>query len=82
VTYLIVSPLAGGLPAHTSFDLPYKDAQFVLNRTSEGKPMTFPVRREGKQLVIQDGRQTTSGGGKAVGRYRLNLKACNPGCEP
>lgn len=81
VRYMVISPLAGGLPATTSFELPYQDAFFVMQRATGNKPMTFPVRVVGKQLVIEHQGQTTSGSGGAKGVYKLNAKVCNPGCR-
>jgi hypothetical protein len=80
VTYMIVSPLAGGLPASTSFELPYQDAHFIVSRALQKKAMTLPVKIVGKQMVIESRTETTSGTEKSKGIYRLNARACNPSC--
>ena len=50
VTSVILSPLAGGLPARTSFELPFKDAAFILERVAD-------KRQEVDDLSSQGGRQ-------------------------
>jgi hypothetical protein len=80
VTYMVISPLAGGLPAKTSFELPYKDAHFIVTGALRDMPM-LPVKIVGKQMVIESRNERTTGEGtRAKGTYRLNAKACNPSC--
>ncbi|MGH9159459.1 MAG: hypothetical protein ACRD2X_05680 [Vicinamibacteraceae bacterium] len=80
VRYVIVSPLAGGLPAQTSFDLPYKNAHFILTRALENKPLKLPIRKQGKQLVVATELKASRGSGQAQGSYAARIKACNPSC--
>ena len=81
VRYLVISPLAGGFPAQTSFTLPYKSAHFVLTRALDEKPIKLPIRRQGRQMHIATELKATRGRGGARGNYSLGIRACNPGCS-
>jgi hypothetical protein len=80
VRYVIVSPLAGGFPAQTSFDLPYKNAHFILTRALDKKPLRLAIRKQGKQLVVATELKASGGTGQAQGIYAARIKACNPSC--
>ena len=81
IRYVVISPLAGGLPAQTSFTLPYKNAHFILTRALEDKPLKLPLRQEGRRMVVAADRSASSGRAGSRGNYSLNLKACNPACS-
>jgi hypothetical protein len=81
VTALILSPLTGGLgPQLTWYELPFKDAHHVIDRSSNGEAIKLPLKNSGKVMTAEGNFNATSGGERAKGSYRLSLKACNPGC--
>ncbi|MGH7528018.1 MAG: hypothetical protein ACREMX_15095, partial [Gemmatimonadales bacterium] len=69
VRYVVVSPFTVGLPVQTSFELPYKSAQFILTRVLEDKPLKLRVRNEGKRLVVATELKARRGSGRAEGTY-------------
>jgi hypothetical protein len=81
VRYVVISPLAGGLPAQTSFTLPYKSAHFIWDRALEGKPLKLRVMKQGRQLVVAKDLSASRGGERAKGEYSATVKACNPSCS-
>lgn len=80
VVYLMVSPLTQGIPTVTSFQLPFKPARFVLMRALKGETATLKVKRQGQQMVAEQGLREKRGSDDAHATYELKLKTCNPGC--
>lgn len=76
--YLILSPLAL-VPVFTTFDLPYKNARFLVERATGGGPVTFDVKVAGKKMTAERVLNTKRGGDGAAGTYELGIKLCN-GC--
>ena len=71
------------VPKIVAFDLPYKQAHFILMRATSEKPLEIPVtidRAKKIAVVSQDYQRTVNPSG-AKANYKLSLKACNPGCS-
>jgi hypothetical protein len=82
VTYFIVSPLTLMLPVWTRFELPYKDARFILGRAMDDAPARFDIvtdRRAKTMTLFREFNRTRESGPTKV-TYFLTVKACNPGC--
>lgn len=77
VVYVIISPHSI-VPVVTGFELPFKDAGFMLLRASKGEPLKLKVRRSGKNLSASDSFKNEKGNAVAKGKYQLDLKLCNP----
>ena len=82
VTYLISSPLMGMFLAWTKFELPYKDARFILGRAMDDQPAEFPIvtDRAAHTMTISRQFDRVRRADRTRGRYVLAVKACNPGC--
>ncbi|HJU64623.1 MAG TPA: hypothetical protein VJ596_03050 [Gemmatimonadaceae bacterium] len=80
VRYVVISPLAGGLPAQTSFELPYKSAHFIMTRSMDDKPLKMRVRQVGREMVVVSDLNARRGSGRAEGTYTGSIKLCNPSC--
>jgi hypothetical protein len=76
--YWILSPLALA-PVFTMFDLPYKNARFLVERATGGGPVTFDVKVAGKKMTAERVLNAKRGGEGAKGTYELGIKLCN-GC--
>jgi hypothetical protein len=46
----------------------------------QNKALILPVKVVGKQMVIENQSQATSGSGGSKGLYKLNIRTCNPAC--
>ena len=77
VVYVIISPHSI-VPVATGFELPFKDAGFIMLRASKGEPLKLKVRRSGKSLSASDSFKNQKGTAVAKGKYQLDLKLCNP----
>ena len=71
------------VPKIVAFDLPYKQAHFILMRATSEKPLEIPVtmdRAKKVAIISQDYQRVVNPSG-AKASYKLSLKTCNPGCS-
>ena len=78
VVYVFISPLANFVPVATTFELPYKEANFFFTRVSKGGPLQFPVVKAGNSLKVEGTAKNKQGNNIAEGFYQLKIKLCNP----
>nr|WP_315492014.1 hypothetical protein [uncultured Rhodoferax sp.] len=77
VIYVIMSPLAL-VPVASSYELPYKDANFFFTRVSGEGPMRFKVEKTANALKVSESVENKKENAIAKGRYVLKLNLCNP----
>ena len=79
VVVIMVPVLTAGIPIVVSYPLPYKDAHFVFERTSNNL-FEIPLTTAGKvirgQKHFENQRETTD----TKGEYSVDIQVCNPGC--
>lgn len=81
VVALTLSPLSLAI-IPTAYELPYKNARFLIERATDGMVLTLPIKTRGKTMTVeQDFAVDNRGGGDARADYTLKLKACNPDCS-
>jgi hypothetical protein len=79
VVAILVPALTAGLPTWSSYALPYKDAHFVFERTSNNV-FEIPLTTVGKTITGQRHFDDRRDNGDAKGEYSVDVKVCNPGC--
>jgi hypothetical protein len=79
VFYFIASPYTLLQPVVT-FALPFKGARFAIGRALDDAPSHLTVKIEKKVMTVEQQFNQQHESGEATGIYKLNLKACNPGC--
>lgn len=79
--YVIISPIMMGYPVYTQFQLPFKNARFLVERATGGGPVTLDVKIGGKTMKAERTFHAQRGGGEAQGTYDLGVTLCNPGCD-
>lgn len=80
VLAITLSPLTLSL-LPTAYELPYKDAHFLIERAFEGDVVVLPLKTAGDTMSAERQFKAQRGGLEASGEYTLNIKTCNPGCS-
>jgi hypothetical protein len=79
VVAIPVTVLALGFVQLVSYTLPYKDAHFVFERTSDNV-FDLPLSTQGSTIRAQQHFQNQRGNADAKGDYSVDITLCNPGC--
>lgn len=79
VVVIMVPVLTAGIPIVVSYPLPYKDAHFVFERTSNNL-FEIPLTTAGKVIRGQKHFENQRETADTKGEYSVDIQVCNPGC--
>jgi hypothetical protein len=75
----IAGPVLSLQPALITYVLPYKGAHFILFRAMNDGPIEFTIKRDQSSMRIERLLERTRTTAMNKGRYKVDIKACNPG---
>jgi hypothetical protein len=79
VVAILVPALTAGLPTLSVYELPYKDAHFVFERTADNV-FEIPLTTVGKTVRGAQHFQNERRSENNRGNYSVDITVCNPGC--